>query len=326
VRTEIPVNAAHIRPLDARKDLLPVADLIEACFTGTLDPDGREYLRHIRKAATDPSALRWIPGAAERVSTPLHGYVWEEDRRVIGNISLIPLYRAGRWAYLIANVAVHPDFRRKGIARDLTLRGLDHIRLHGASSAWLQVRDDNPAAYQLYLETGFIERSRRTTWVSERAPAESPQCANMTVTSHRRPSDWALQKQWLHEIYPQEVTWNLAFDVRHFDPGWWTSLARWLNGDEQRHWVARPSAGGQPLGLASWEPSRSYADHVWMAIPEPNESNVLRALLPAIQQGLANRRRTTSINYPAGRASDAFREAGFRILHTLVWMEHPILH
>jgi GNAT superfamily N-acetyltransferase len=303
---------------------LPVADLIEECFAGTLDPDGREYLRHIRKAATDPSILRWIPGAAERVSTPLHGYVWEEDRRVIGNISLIPLYRAGQWAYLIANVAVHPEYRRRGIARELTLRGLEHIRLHGASSAWLQVRDDNPAAYQLYLETGFVERSRRTTWVSDRGSAETPQCSQMAVTAYRRKADWSLQKKWLHELYPQEVTWNLAFDVRRFDPGWLYSLVRWLNGDQQRHWVARPAPGGQPVGFASWEPSRSYADHIWIAAAPQNEQAAVRFLLPHVRQAMAPRRRTTSINYPSGRAVDAFRESGFRVLNTLIWMEHPI--
>ncbi len=322
VRYDVPVQAAHIRPLNVLKDLFPVADLIETCFTGTLDPDGRDYLRHIRKSAADPSILRWMTGPSERISTPLHGYVWEEDRRLIGNISLIPIYRNGKWVYLIANVAVHPDYRRRGIAHQLTLRALEHIRSHGATAAWLQVRSDNPAAYQLYLETGFVERSRRTTWVGNGD-------SGMMVDTHplispRRRGDWAWQERWLQELYPPEVTWNLSLDMRHFNPHWWYSTLRWLNGDEQNHWVLRQPQTGQPLGFASWEPSTSYADHVWIATSDQYERYALKYLLPQVRHSLYHRHRPTSINFPAGRAEDNFREAGFHILNTLVWMEHPI--
>ena len=188
----LPVKTSHIRPLDIHRDLLPVADLIELCFSSTLDPDGREYLRHIRKAAADPAYLRWIPGAYERVSTPLYGYVWEQDHRIVGNLSLIPILKGGRWLYLIANVAVHPDYRRRGIARDLTMRALEHVHEHHVSSAWLQVRDDNTSAYNLYCSVGFIERSRRTTWISKMSATPSS-AAGVRITS-RRPEDWILQR------------------------------------------------------------------------------------------------------------------------------------
>jgi hypothetical protein len=76
--------------------------------------------------------------------------------------------------------------------------------------------------------------------------------------------------------------------------------------------------------MASWEPARSYADHVWMALPQPEDEATLCVLLPRVRQALAPRRRTTSVNYPAGQAVNAFRECGFRLLNTLVWMEHPL--
>ena len=104
-----------IRKVNIRQDLLSVADLIEICFAQTLDEDGREYLRQLRWTARDMNYLSWLQGAAERIAPPLYGLVWEENGRIIGNLSLIPLNHNGKLIYLIANVAVHPDFRRQGI-------------------------------------------------------------------------------------------------------------------------------------------------------------------------------------------------------------------
>ena len=117
-----------IRPLNTRKDLLPVADLIEVCFGSQLDPDGISYLKQIRRAAKDPGQIRWTHAAGEYVSYPLNGYIFEIDGVIVGNLSLIPFYWKRQWIYLIANVAVHPDFRRRGIARELTQKALDHLQ------------------------------------------------------------------------------------------------------------------------------------------------------------------------------------------------------
>lgn len=318
----VSVNSApnpHLRQLDVRRDLIPTADLIEACFASTLDEEGREYLRQIRRAAVDPGYLRWLPGAYERVSAPLFGYVWEQDHHIVGNLSLIPIHKHGQWIYLIANVAVHPDYRRRGIARQLTLQALEHIRMHRVNAAWLQVRAENLSAYLLYRETGFVESSRRTTWVNQYNPAP-PRMDDIQVTP-RRGADWAEQNQWLSRLYPPEVTWNLPFNVERFDPGLWRSLLRWINGEIQEHWAARRTEGTL-LGLASWEPQHSISDYVWLAAPEDEEDQAIRALLPRVRQYLASRRRTINVNFPAGRAEPAFYDCGFIPQNTLIWMVH----
>ena len=62
---------------------------------------------------------------------PPAGLVWKEDspdgggRRLVGNLSLIPIGLQGKRGYLIANVAVHPDFRGRGIGRELTTTALE---------------------------------------------------------------------------------------------------------------------------------------------------------------------------------------------------------
>ena len=322
--TNLAVKTSHLRPLDVRRDLLPIADLIELCFASTLDQDGRDYLRHIRKAAADPALVRWLPGRGERASTPLFGYVWEQDRRLVGNLSLIPIYKSGHWIYMIANVAVHPDYRRRGIARELTERALTHIREHRVPTAWLQVRDDNMAAYRLYAAVGFIERSRRSTWMA----APNPQCElppGVQVTP-RHAEDWEQQLRWLNEIYPLDTTWNMSYDPKRFRPSWVNQLWQWLNGEVQAHWSARKGGNGSGpaklLGLASWEPIRGYSDLLWVSAPPSTEDEALQALLPYAQQVLGRQRRPLSVNYPYGRGVSAFLDCGFTLQNTLVWMEY----
>ena len=117
-----------MRPFDVRRDLAPVADLVEQCFADTLDPDGERYLEQMRAASRNPGFLHFAAAASEWSSVPLSGYVWEEDGKVVGNISLIPFALHNQRNYLIANVATHPAYRRRGIARSLTAQAVEHAR------------------------------------------------------------------------------------------------------------------------------------------------------------------------------------------------------
>ena len=319
--TAIPLsspNPSALRPLDVRRDLLAVADLIELAFSEHMDADGRDYVRYIRRVANNKSLIRWIPGAAERVSMPLHGYVWEEDGKVVGNLTLIPFLYRGRWIYLIANVAVHPDYRQRGIGRILTQRALEHIREHLVSEAWLQVRDDNPVAIHLYETLGFKERIRRSTWQIEPASdAPLPLPDPRVQIEPRRRADWPQQMHWLSATYPPEVSWNLSFDWRRLRPGLWRSVEAWLNGENFTHWTAR--LDGRLIGAATWEAGRALSDTLWLGVDPDQEERAVAALLSYGRiRGFS--RRFLMVNYPAYRGDLAFEAAGFTRCNTLIWM------
>jgi ribosomal-protein-alanine N-acetyltransferase len=55
----------------------------------------------------------------------------------------------------IGTIAVHPDYRRRGIAQKLLAHTLVECRTRGAASAYLEVRRSNLAAQALYLRFGF---------------------------------------------------------------------------------------------------------------------------------------------------------------------------
>lgn len=316
----IPIQYSPIRKLNVHRDLLEIADLIELCFADQMDAEGREYVRQIRRAACDSRYLRWIRIAGERISYPLHGFVWEEDGRIIGNLTLVPYLVQGQWRYLIANVAVHPDYRRRGIARRLTERAVEYARSQGAASAWLQVREDNQPAYRLYHSLAFTLRARRTTWqATERYAPSQPAPDGITVTP-RINTDWPDHQEWLKQIYPPEVAWNLSFSLDRFSPSLWRSLLRTLYSEEIYHWAARRD--NQLIGIVSLEPMPRSHDLLWIAAPPGEDKAALDALLPYLRKNQPPGR-YYSLNYPAGQAEEIFRKYGFSILTTLIWMELP---
>ena len=313
------IDKTHIRPVDPRRDLQAISNLIEVCFADQMDEEGREYVRQIRHAAQNGDFFRWMYGANERVSLPLGGYVWVEGQRVVGNLTLIPFRMASgtpRWRYLIANVAVEPAFRRRGIARQLTLKALDHIHERHAD-AWLQVREDNPPAHNLYLSLRFEERARRTTW----EPANGvhlPELPTSMLVTDRKSQDWPLQSAWLQQAYPPEVAWNLGFHLEHFEPGLWRGIANFFFDSPVYQWAVR--RGGRLLGVASWEPGPFRGENLWLAADPDDEEEALFSLLVRARSMLVTRR-PLSINYPAGRGKIAFDQAGFVKQNTLIWME-----
>jgi ribosomal-protein-alanine N-acetyltransferase len=61
----------------------------------------------------------------------------------------------------ITNVAVHIDFRRRGIGRMLLQDTLDFSAQHKCEWIYLDVRPSNVAARTLYERFGFVEIFRR---------------------------------------------------------------------------------------------------------------------------------------------------------------------
>jgi GNAT superfamily N-acetyltransferase len=309
-------KSPHLRHLDLRKDLSGVADLIEVCFLAQMDGDGLEYLRRIRETARNQSSF-WFLFPPDNASIPLHGFVWEEEGKLIGNLTLIPFFRDGSLNYLIANVAVHPDYRRRGIARRLTEKALDFIDEQDAYSAWLQVRDDNPPAIELYKSLAFQEKARRTSWESGEHFSPAPFNQNLLI-SPRSDQEWVFQSKWLRAAYPPDVSWNLPIEFKRIQPGFWQGLIRFFKGQDLRNWSAR--FRDQLIGAATWEAGNFYNDFVWLAVPPEWDQTAIPALLNQMKKEIPFRH-PLQVNYPAGRSDDVFLEMGFNKQNTLIWMQ-----
>ena len=65
----------------------------------------------------------------------------------------------GEWD--VINRLVAPDYRRRGVARDLMASALEEIGLQGTATVHLDVREGNEAAIALYHGLGFSDSGRR---------------------------------------------------------------------------------------------------------------------------------------------------------------------
>jgi len=309
----------HIRPTDARRDLYHIADLIEECFARTLDEDGREYLRQMRKAAREMESLPWEP-ILDSNRFPGSGFVWEEGETIIGNLTLIPLAKQKQKIFLIANVAVKAEYRGRGIGYALTSAAIEKARDKGASAVWLQVREDNPAATHLYQSLGFIERARRTTWISNPDLVQNAMPSGVKICT-RRSSDWAQQLAWLEEIYPPEVSWNLPIQPERLKPGILNAILKFVNDDNTTQWSAYIDS--RLIGVLTWQPTHVHADNLWLATLPKYENTAIQSLIPYVRQKLF-KHRPLSLNYPASRAIKALQFVNFNPVHTLIWMEKTL--
>jgi len=312
---------SHIRPVQLRRDLQQIADLIEICFAPYLDAEGRDYVRHIRSAPRDYASYILDNSTPESSYLPFHGYVWEENNRIVGNLTLIFIRRYLKHAYFVANVAVHPDFRGQGIARKLTDRAIDHVRTHSGKSIYLQVRSENTVAQQLYLSHGFEEMTRRTQWIFRPRQEHKFNLETSIKVANRKKADWEQQMDWLKSLYPPDVAWNFPLQIEKLQPSFMNSFENFLNGIFQRNWSAYDS--DQLIGTATLMRRGEPNDHIWLASSPAWEDKAIGALLPVIQKQVLSPHKL-AVNYPTGRGAESFRSVGMVEANTLIWMKRII--
>ncbi len=312
-------SESHIRPFDPRRHLNAVADLIEVSFAETLDPDGKDYLQRMRSAANSHALASWI-SSVEWASPAMQGFVWTEGERVVGNASLIPYFIHGKRNYLIANVAVHPDYRRRGIGRNLTARSIEFIRSSKSPSAWLHVREDNIPAERLYRSMGFMERARRTTWLSHPDFEKIAPPPGYRILSPGR-NIWKQQRRWLEMTYPSQLSWHMPIKIASLRPGWIGALVRFLYAVTIRQWAILRQ--GEPAAVLSWQSTLNYANALWLAAPKAPAEDLVLALISHARRTLANTR-PLMLDYPAHQLEGVFTRGGFYAQQTLIWMELPL--
>lgn len=315
----IPVKAndhPHIRPLNVLRDLSTVADLIELCFSSTMDNDGQRYLSDMRRASHDDSFLSWASHMTESASLPLMGYVWEQDGRIIGNASLIPFRDHGKRIYLIANVATHPDHRRRGIGRALTERSMKQARDKNATAVWLHVRDDNPGAIKLYESLGFQEVARRTAWYATPDHFVSIPRTDIHITA-RHPRFWPTQEQWISRLYPDPLNWYHSWSFNALRPGLWNWIYMLFVDFNIKQWAA--VRNDRLLATLTWMPQGGRSESLYAGVSETPDGEALTQLLLHARRSLSNHS-SLSLDYPAGQLVDAIQASGFRPRRTLLWM------
>lgn len=203
-------QSSGLRPVNLRTDLGELADLIEMAFADSMDNSGRAAIREMRSLSRTGIGRNLLFSLNELTEGIHLGFVWIQDGRLVGNISIYPanLPSGAPKSWIIANVAVHPDYRGRGIAHALMRASLDAIRerSHGLRpNAILQVVDPNPAALHLYKKMGFVEEGRWTYWrrsSGARMPAAVTE-PNLYITQ-RRSREWRAEMALAARVRPSK--------------------------------------------------------------------------------------------------------------------------
>jgi ribosomal-protein-alanine N-acetyltransferase len=126
-------------------------------------------------------AAQWSPESYSGLANSPGGVILacevEGDGLLIGFVAARKLSGEAE----ILNIAVHPDFRRKGVASALLLATLDEFRHSAVSRVFLELRESNFSARSLYERSGFVSAGRRTGYYSQ--PTEDALCMQLTLLS-----------------------------------------------------------------------------------------------------------------------------------------------
>ena len=90
-------------------------------------------------------------------------WVAELDAKIIGMIVVWLIVDEAH----VATLATHPDFRRQGIAKRLLAHALRNLLDEGARNSFLEVRESNTAAREMYRKFGYEETGRRRRYYKD---------------------------------------------------------------------------------------------------------------------------------------------------------------
>lgn len=235
------------RPINLKQDLSQVSKLLEIAFAEKMDREGQMALR---TGAGGSSALMWWLNPKNDKLPP--GYVWQENGRIVGNVTLIGTKETGR--HIIANVAVHPDFRRRGIARALMEAVLAQVKARHGQVVLLQVVKENTHAIDLYESLQFEAVGIMTEWRSSisrlhEVPASTPGDSAVSVLPLPRHL-WREAYQLDARSLLQDLNWPEPIPQDYYRQGFWVSLRNFITGHTQETWITS-DLHGQITGLGT---------------------------------------------------------------------------
>lgn len=321
-----------LRPMDPMKDLKGVADLIEEAFIHDLDRSGQNALRELRWLSRLTPVVWWMVTFNPDHTDFLSGFVWEEEQKIVGNIT-VNQSAPGSRRWLISNVAVARDYRRRGIATGLMYAALELVNEYNGKSVSLQVRADNQPARHLYNTLKFRELAGTTFLQLNQVPLvkEVPFPAELKFRPrHFSSYDARLAYNLARAATPETVQWEWPLRRSRFELGLHeqvSSLFHHLVGAAPAaYWVVEESQRLVGLinvlgGIFDHQHRLELIIHPdWRGrLEKPLISQALQYLYPWRHTGVA-------VKHPADHpeAVAAFREFGFHEDQTLIWMKREM--
>ena len=305
------------RPVNLNTDIPQIVKLLENVFGATLDDEGRQLFSGID--SHKPAILWRLNPNASRLSL---GYVWEEDGRIVGNATVLKSRTPGR--YLVVNVAVAPDYRRRGIARHLMEYVSEMVAERGGRQILLQVVKNNQAALRLYQSLHYQTAGSMTTWYAPVSRLRSIAAAQTPgiLIRQLRPDEWRAAYEFDQLALPPDLHWPDLPQPDVYKNSVWNRLWNFFNGRQNKTWVA-VNGQNEMAGLANVVSEWGRTHLVTLRISPDWRDAVARPLTAVLIHHLRRMpRRNARIDHPEDDepVSQLLAEAGFRPRRTLTHM------
>lgn len=303
------------RPINPGRDIPQVLRLLELVFGAAMDEEGR---RAFVGTQMNPPAFLWrFNPIASRLAL---GFVWEQDGMVVGNVTLLTTKHPKR--YLIVNVAVHPDYRRQGIAHELMLYVAARVTERGGNQILLQVEKDNEPALELYKTLDYDLLGTMTAWYSSVARLRVVETAANPPIRKLRGKEWQaafrLDQMSLHP----DLNWPELPDPNLYRSSWLRDLGDAINGRRAETWVAA-NGRNQLTGLAHIASEWSRTHLIWLRVHPSWRGQLERPLMAHLTHELKYYpRRNIRIDHPDEDdvMGQLLREANFQPRRSLTHM------
>jgi ribosomal protein S18 acetylase RimI-like enzyme len=321
--------ADGLRPINLRTDLSQLADLLELAFANTMDSSGRAAVREMRHLSRAGPGLNVLVGLSDLAQGMGQGFVWVAGGQIVGNVSVYPAGRALPRAWVIVNVATHPDYRGRGIATRLMQAAMLMVRQRGGDQALLQVDSDNETARRLYRRLGFVDERGWLLWRRNIQAARPSPLAEPPHITHRTAREWQAEYALAAQVFPPEqggLGWLRPLTPRVFHPSLWQRFGDWLSFRGIERLIIRRT-DGQQIAASLWVESGLMATSTQLTlIVHPDYEGLYdEALLnTAVRRFGASH--TLTLEYPADCIATAavLRRYGFTPRRDVVHMRWQV--
>jgi ribosomal protein S18 acetylase RimI-like enzyme len=318
------------RPINLNRDVRQVLQLMELAFGPILGSHGQRFSGERLSLNYEPPLLLRLN---MMTSGFVPGFVWDEAGQIVGNVSLIESQVPDR--YLIANVAVHPDHRRRGIARSLMEKTIDHVEGRGGQEVLLQVETGNQAAIDLYRSLDFSTVGANCHWESR-----TNRVRPLTLTGRHKPEIRPLSgRQWreAHQLdvgsVEPDLTWPAPPRPDLYKTGWWRAIGDFVNGRRAESWVVTESGPDEPqtprlTGLVSIHSTWGQPHKVTLRVAHHRRGELERPLLAKTLRRLSYLRGgTIQMIHPADdqMVEPLLNEANFQVRRKLTVMRLTLI-
>lgn len=202
-----------LRTFNIKEDVDVMIPLIKAAFHYPENDEWNLSREEITSIADDFSMMRKLYPIFQigglfnpSLKAVMRGYIWEEAGQAVGLVNVSPM-GLDHQTWVIGNVAVLPEHRRKGIAQQLIQAAVGLARQHRIKNVVLEVIAHNLPAVKLYENEGFEIYSKGIQLHRETA-LEAPPLLKLPEGYRIEPyhvRDWESRYTLMKNITPPQV-------------------------------------------------------------------------------------------------------------------------